>query len=102
MSAPSPAGHAVAPVLQIVNADKEMTAAKCHSVYFNALSALKRCSSGPADPLSAQIFLRELYQSQRCDSVATAVPHTLAATRADVVRQLSLARAKRLIEPSGG
>lgn len=69
----------------------------CQSIYWNALEALKAVHA-TADPLQSAGYLRELYQTQRCDKIGT----DLDSKRKDVAVALKMSRLRRLVEQDGG
>lgn len=82
-----------APRLEITNATKEVTKSTCQNIYWNALEALHAVKVD--DPLQSTCYLRELYQTQRCDMF-----HDLSHLRADMVRVLNQDRMERLVVPT--
>lgn len=73
----------------------------CQSIYRSALEALKAVQhpKATADPrLQSVGYLRELYQTQRCDTIGT----DMGPQRKDVAVVLQMGRLRRLVEPDGG
>jgi hypothetical protein len=62
-----------ASVFEVANADKPINAEKCQAIDINTLNVLHKTTIS-SSPLTAQSYLRELFQTQRCDTFKNLAP----------------------------